>query len=147
MKIVLNKCYGGFGLSPLAAAAYLKRKGKKAFFYKNIEDSSNSKTLPRETYKYELIGKNEAPPFYCHISTVNLGKKIKYFPNKSGVYFYDGDIKRDDKDLIAVVEKLGEKANGQYAQLSVVEIPDDIDWEIDEYDGIESVEETHRSWG
>jgi len=28
----------------------------------------------------------------------------------------------------------------------VVDIPDDIEYEIDDYDGIESVHEAHRSW-
>lgn len=27
-----------------------------------------------------------------------------------------------------------------------VEIPDGIEWELDEYDGLESVHECHRSW-
>jgi hypothetical protein len=48
--------------------------------------------------------------------------------------------------LIQVVEELGEKANGQFAKLRIIEIPDGVDWEIDEYDGSEKVEEKHRSW-
>ena len=28
----------------------------------------------------------------------------------------------------------------------IIEIPDDIEWEIDNYDGIESIHEKHRSW-
>ena len=55
-------------------------------------------------------------------------------------------MKRDDPDLINVVEKLGESANGDFANLEIVEIPDDVEWEIDEYDGMESVDEVHRSW-
>ena len=30
--------------------------------------------------------------------------------------------------------------------MKVVEIPDDISWEISDYDGWETVEEIHRSW-
>lgn len=33
MKIVINRCFGGFGLSPLAVKEYLKRKGKECFCY------------------------------------------------------------------------------------------------------------------
>lgn len=63
-------------------------------------------------------------------------------------YFSEYDIKRDDPDLVAIVKELGEKANGSCAELHVVEIPDEIPngWYIDEYDGIESIEENHRSW-
>jgi hypothetical protein len=37
MEIVLNKCYGGFGLSNIAVKEYLKRKGKQCYFYKQIK--------------------------------------------------------------------------------------------------------------
>jgi hypothetical protein len=60
------------------------------------------------------------------------------------------DIEEDRADpvLIAVIEELGsEKASGDFAKLHIVEIPDGVDWEIDEYDGIESISEKHRSWG
>lgn len=56
------------------------------------------------------------------------------------------DIARDDPKLVECVEKLGEEANGAYAELKVVEIPDDVNWEIGEYDGLEWVEEVHRRW-
>jgi hypothetical protein len=45
------------------------------------------------------------------------------------------------------VEDLGDKASNWAAKLEVVEIPDGVEWEIDEYDGIETVDEKHRSWG
>jgi len=45
-----------------------------------------------------------------------------------------------------VVESLGEEANGKYAKLKVVEIPDGIEYTIEEFDGVESIHEKHRSW-
>ena len=56
------------------------------------------------------------------------------------------DIARNDPKLVECVEKLGEEANDAYAELKVVEIPDDVNWEIGEYDGLEWVEEVHRRW-
>lgn len=53
---------------------------------------------------------------------------------------------RTNSLLIETVEALGKEANGKYAELKIVEIPDDVDWEITEYDGWETVEEKHRSW-
>lgn len=53
---------------------------------------------------------------------------------------------RNDADLVRVVEKLGEAANGACANLKVIEIPDDVEWHIEEYDGIEWVAENHRTW-
>ena len=31
--------------------------------------------------------------------------------------------------------------------LKIIEIPDDVDWIIEEYDGNEWVAEKHRTWG
>ena len=35
---------------------------------------------------------------------------------------------------------------GSHAQLKIVEIPNNIKWEIAEYDGHEWVSEVHRTW-
>ena len=59
--------------------------------------------------------------------------------------FPDGYI-RHDPDLVAAVESLGEEANGSCASLKVVEIPDNIEYEIEDYDGAEHISEAHRKW-
>jgi len=62
---------------------------------------------------------------------------------------YADEIARDDADLIAVVEALGGKANTQYSQLKVVEVPmwlKEKGWTIEEYDGVEHIAESHRTW-
>ena len=56
------------------------------------------------------------------------------------------DIERNDPILIQVVEEMGIEANGRHAELKVVEIPDDVEWLIEEYDGSEWVAEQHRTW-
>ena len=56
------------------------------------------------------------------------------------------DIERDDPYLVKIVREMGADANGSYANLKVVEIPGDVDWEIGEYDGREWVAEKHRTW-
>jgi len=61
-------------------------------------------------------------------------------------YAYNEDEKRTDPKLVAVVEKLGERASGQLSNLEVVSVPDGVNWEIDNYDGQETVRERSRSW-
>lgn len=82
MKIVLNKCYGGFSLSEFAC-------------------------------------------------------------EKLGCYPYDYDVlsARANKKLIDLMETYGsEKCSGKHAAIVIVEIPDETtDWEIGDYDGIETV--------
>ena len=60
--------------------------------------------------------------------------------------FHDRDIARDDPYLIKVVKDLGSAAGGSYSKLKIVEIPADVDWIIQEYDGAEWVAEKHRTW-
>jgi hypothetical protein len=59
---------------------------------------------------------------------------------------YRWEIARDDPHLVATVLELGTAANGKYAELKVVTIPDDVEWFIEEYDGCEWVAEAHRTW-
>jgi hypothetical protein len=61
-------------------------------------------------------------------------------------YFEDRDIPRNDPVLVEVVEKLGEAAYGFAANLKIVEIPEDVDWYVEENDGREWVAEKHRTW-
>ena len=86
MKIVINTCYGCYGLS------------KKA---------------------QEILGTN------CEFEYAN---------------------DRTNPNLVKCVEELGTDASGIYAELQVIEIPDDIDYYIDDYDGAEWVSEVHRIW-
>lgn len=109
MKVVINKCYGGFGLSDLAIEWLRDHEGMEA----------------RETSdKESFLGKYFQPDVF---RSENTG--------------------RADPRVVRCVEALGEKANGRFSRLRIVEIPDGIDWEIDEYDGQESIAEKHRSWG
>lgn len=41
---------------------------------------------------------------------------------------------------------MGKKANGERANIEIREIPDDVKWVIADYNGMEIVEEVHRSW-
>jgi len=61
-------------------------------------------------------------------------------------YFEDRDIPRNDPALVEVVEKLGEAAYGFAANLKIVEIPEDVEWCVEENDGREWVSEKHRTW-
>jgi hypothetical protein len=79
MKIVVNKCFGGFSLSDAAVKA-------------------------------------------LHLNSP-----------------YD-DIERTDDKLVHLVETDADAASGYCAKLRVVELPDNTtDWELDEYDGAESI--------
>lgn len=136
MKIVVNRRFGGFSLSPLAIQQYLELKGKQCFFYKQDREKGGYYKVPLE----------EADT-YDNSLTKDYGERTSDdWESFEEGYFYYNDIERNDPDLVTVVERLGGKANGTFANLKVVEIPDDVNWEIDEYDGSETVHEVHRTW-
>ena len=107
MKIVINRCYGGFSLSDECAAACGAR----------IVRSEGGWTY----HDWASEGADE-------------------------LWTSDSDQRTNPK-LIELMETKGsEWCSGHLSALKVVEIPDDVEWEIDEYDGIETIEEVHRVW-
>ena len=139
MKIVVNRCYGGFGLSDRACEMVMKRKGLGCFRYKQTKYKYRDGV--EEYIRCETFGTTD---IFGHYQTEDLGEKVDKLPNET--YWWYGKLERDDADLITVVEELGKEANGRHAELEVVEIPDGVNWEIDDYDGIETIHEVHRSW-
>ncbi len=101
MKIVVNRCFGGFGVT------------------KAVYDELG--------LEYDGYGYPDNELF--------------------GIVSSDYMAYRTHPSLIDAIEKIGvEKSSSGLASLEVIDIPDDIEWEIDEYDGIETVREQHRSW-
>jgi len=91
MKVVINTCYGGFGLSEESLKEYKLR--------------------------------------------ARITGDISYW-----------NIPRDCPYLVAMVEEGGTDVDGIYSELKVVDVPDDVNWYIHEYDGMEHVAERHRTW-
>lgn len=61
-------------------------------------------------------------------------------------YLYLDKSHRKDPILIEVVEELGKSASGPFAELKVVNIPDDMEYEIDDYDGMETLHQKVEKW-
>jgi hypothetical protein len=138
-QIVINTCYGGFGLSEEAVERYFEIKGWP--LYKEYENRFKSLNL----CTYWRVPKNE------RVKQIDWGNSVEaereaYNQKYSEQTFYERDVDRDDPILIQVVKELGKEANGRHASLKIVSIPDDVDWNISDYDGIETIEEVRRSW-
>lgn len=118
MKVVINACFGGFSLSVKAV--------------KRIRELGGCEH--KETLLGELYPDGSGP---C--------ERLENWEHNID-HTYCDDNARACPLLVKVVEELGKEANGTCAELKVVEIPDGIEWEIDEYDGMETVDEKHRSW-
>jgi len=55
-------------------------------------------------------------------------------------------IPRDCETLVQIVQELGKKADGNFSELGIVEVPEEVEWQIDDYDGQEWVAEKHKTW-
>lgn len=138
MKIAINKCYGGFTLSDKAIEMIMKRKGLKCYRYKQTKfDHSDG------VDEYTRLD-DYSPSSFIRYCTVDLGEKVEKIPYEN-LWYYE-ELERTDDDLISVIEELGDEASGTYGRVVVIEIPNDVDWEIDDYDGWESIHEKHRVW-
>lgn len=148
-EIVINATFGGFGLSLKAIMRYAELKNLK--LYPWVDEIS------KDVYGKEATLDNTS--IFLHYTTVPKEeyRKIKEEEDKKPVkpsryeksnalYFSDGNIPRDDKDLIMIVKEMGSEANACCAELKIVKIPDYVNWEIEEYDGAEWVSEKHRTW-
>jgi len=120
MKVAINRCFGGFGISDEAFEKLLDRKG--IAFEKEV-DPNGSKIMGTSYWKEGMCGKDDG-----YLSE----------------HEFCGD--RSDSDLIAVIEEMGSKVNTPYSDIAIVEVPDDVKWHIHEYDGLEHVAEDHRTW-
>lgn len=140
-KVVINNCFGGFGLSHEAILLYLDKCGLPVW------TEANEKFAGLIPFNYYLVPPEErikGSPDNWHDMT--LAQRAAHNAAYSKTVFTDRDLARDDPYLVQVVEELGAGANGRHAELKIVEIPADVAWEIDEYDGNETVAEKHRTW-
>lgn len=128
-KVVLNRCYGGFGLSPKAEKLYWERKlGKEVFVY----------DFNYENHNYRKITDIEkARNWSNYFTTKDLGDVVENFPLQESLCVQD--IPRHDPVLVKIVEELKEEANGDCAKLVVEEIETPM-YRIEDYDGMESIQ-------
>ena len=143
MKIVINRCYGGFCLSTKAVEMVMNKRGLDCFRYVQTkykkEDGVNEFTrynrFEAEEYMKPKVSLDKLLIVYHY--TRDLGEKIEELVEDG--FWYEANLERDDADLVAVVEELGEDADGKTAKLQVVEIADNIKWCIERYKGVETI--------
>jgi hypothetical protein len=106
-------------------------------------------TLTNQRLIEEIKGIRRVVINICHGGFSLSDQAIEKYRELTGITdekFWDRDVSRDDPYLIQIINEMGEKANGSYAELKIVEIPADVDWIVEEYDGREWIAERHRTW-
>lgn len=146
MKVAINECFGGFGLSNAAYEKLIEWGVPVRAYVKQERDPDTLLYKPQPLNEGEVIFDRELTP-----PTGDMLNDLywKYKGKSSVMQRYWDSWTRDARThplILRVIEELGDAANGPHADLKIVEIPDGIEWEIDDYEGTESVSEKHRVW-
>ena len=142
-RVVINVCHGGFSLSEPAVMRYLELCGLSVW----PDSTSKFSSLSGPTYWLVPPDGDRLADMPDNWHEMTLAERIAYNKAYSEQVFCPRDVARDDPYLVQVIEELGsEEASGRYAELKIVEIPADVDWVIEEYDGAEWIAECHRTW-
>ena len=120
-KVVYNTCYGGFNLSE-AAVEWLRNNARdevKEFICARLNKYEAEEEAEEETQEKDSLFSFMSPIEF-------VGADLKYF------------LPRHDKDLVACVEALGNKASGFCSSLAICEIEGNM-YYIEDYDGQETI--------
>lgn len=120
MKIAINTCFGGFTVSR-EVVEKLRAKGHKIIIDGEFYNDGSGPRTDGDRWGYHIYNENfgiDDENHYAH---------------------------RSHPDLIKAIEE-SKNPSGSLSKIEIVEIPDNVKWEIDDYNGMESVHETHRIW-
>ena len=127
-KVVYNACFGGFGLSEQGIRRYAELRGFTIY----PEGTGSFKT-------WWTIPEDERPAHPKDWMRATDEQRAAYNEAYTKHVLYDRDLSRSDPFLVQVVEELGDKASGDFAELRIEEVPSGTAYRIDEYDGNERV--------
>lgn len=139
-KVVINNCFGGYGLSANGLIEVLKAKGydeNSLYIYKEMPYDMEKEL----GYKWGYMRANKDENLYMlwGISTEDYGDTFDKTYNQKlfGKYSFE----RTDTELIACIEKFGsEFMSSDCASLYIDEYDEEnFDYYIDEYEGSETL--------
>lgn len=123
IELIINPSYGSFGFSR-EAIIWLREHGYQPAF--------NEPVYPGEYFNG-----------WTDDETWSYDGYYKDYP-----HYNLQEPDRDDPLLLQCIKELGvDLASGYHSKLKIVEIPDDVEWEIvQDETGSEHIAEKHRTW-
>lgn len=126
-RVAYNTCFGGFGFHEKAVQWVRENKDSLTDKY----DKEDVEEIADSTLSGELYPDGSGPK------------------SENSTYIHGVDLSRDNELLVDIVSHETEytgRYNSDYSNLQVAEVPDGVDWIIDEHDGYETVEEASRTF-
>ena len=147
-KVAINTRHGGFSLSPKAVRRMAELQGKPCYFF----DWKRNPTTEEGAAKgitflaYRVPNPTEVAGDNSGFHSWTLEERKASNARWAAISLESRPNNREDPLLIQVIEELGSEADGGFAELKIVEIPADVEYEIEEYDGMEHIAEKHQTW-
>lgn len=143
MKKIVISTNDYFGLSAKAVKRIAELKSMDIFFY--MESPDKDGTFLKIKVEY---ADNNNRFFEFHCASVDLGDKTTSDELDKHCLYIEKQLEtnRDDPDMIQAIEELGEESYCYYCGLKIIQIPDDVDWQIECDEFHEWVAEKHRKW-
>lgn len=149
-KIVINNCYGSFCASFRVAIELFRNKytTNEYYIYKKTNNNSYKKITTTDELEnsffysnYYIVDKD-----YGEIISID---KFKNITNKECLDSLAHCCnERENPILIDMIEKFGSEfcSNTKHSRLQIIEIPYDVNYIVQEDDGLEWIAEKHRTW-
>lgn len=155
-RVVINKDWSGIELSAKAMKMLVDKdsdlliKHDKVTFWGKSEDGSTF--LPDDILLNDFLAG-------CVLYDGCLFNEPWQILVLNGVWYeaeLDKESRRSHPDLVWLVETLGKElsperkycvGDDRFRKIEIIEVPDDVDWEVWSADRGEWVREKHRTWG
>lgn len=150
-EVLINRDYGGYGLSYPVVQKIADIKGDKIYWYahidnnKNVNPSDNNKDVYKripykDLHKYSSVKLTATTKDYGESTYVPIFDRYKYDLFNLNVMHQVDKHYRTDKTIIEAVKSLGlQKSSGSYCILKIVRIPKYCYFTIINYFGRESI--------
>ncbi|ORJ53957.1 hypothetical protein LBR_08485 [Levilactobacillus brevis] len=144
MKLLINETWGGFGVSVYTMIHTASKKGIKVVPYFGKMDFVSGTVVYRPIDDVKEFDKKMSTGDIVLLADCNLQEFVAPLGDddrlkKFSPWWFSPDDNRTDSDLISAVEEDGDLAFTPVNKPTVVEIPDGYDYEINDYDGMETV--------
>lgn len=148
MTIAISRSFGGYQLSLACILQWCVLMAQPIYVYRPMVKADGTIDWEGRNYVLDMCNRARVPTHHLLFTTerVGLGSIVDYEQLYPKAVDINEIIPRTSPTLHGCIRLLGEDAAAEHCTLKLVDIPDDVKYTIENYDGRESVHEDHRIW-